>query len=130
MNVFYRGEATDLIVTVTDGVPTTELPDGTPVDIETGPYRVTGLEYVLKASLDDADQVLIAKDLVAGIIVRDQVVSIGQAKIVIATADTKPIPAGDYWEMVTAVFAAAPGQAVYVIRPRRRYVRGVPKLPA
>lgn len=120
---FYRGEAHTLLVTV-------EVDDA-PVNLTSGAYALSALEYTLKPSLVDGEPVSITKTLGAGVTrLAQSGATLGQATIDIDTDDTRDLPPGDYWEMVSAVFASTAGEHKYPIKPRRRLVRGVVKVPA
>lgn len=118
---FYRGEFVQLTVTVTA--------DGVPVDIASGPFKVTALEYTLGVTLDGAG-ILISKALADMTLLPQSGATLGKATITIPTSQMRDIAPGDYWEQVMVAFESAPNDYEYVIPPRRRLVRGVVKIPA
>lgn len=114
---WYRGETTTYVLTyVVNGVPTTLA-------------NASAVELQLKAAPGTADPPLATLSLGAGIALRNQTTSPGQADVVIPYDWLTGVgtPAGTYYFDVVVVFPGPTRR--YVVRPTRVVVRDVVNPP-
>jgi hypothetical protein len=112
-----HGETRIIPITLAD-------PDtGLPVDLTTGKWQISAIEYQIKPVLEGPDPPLLSKSLAAATITLTAGSVVEQIKILIDPADTPSIPAGRYVHDAVVLFAS--GARLYVIKPRGMQVAGV-----
>jgi hypothetical protein len=115
--ILLHGETRIIPITLAD-------PDtGLPVDLTTGKWQVSAIEYQIKPVLEGPDPPLLSKSLAAATITLTAGTVTEQIKILIDPADTPAIPAGRYVHDAVVLFAS--GARLYVIKPRGMQVAGV-----
>lgn len=116
--IWYRSETQELVLTYVE--------DGALLNLSTA----TSIEFQVKAAPDTADPPLISLAIGSGITLRPQTGdTLGQADIVVTSAQVDALAPGTYYYEVAVVWPAPNARRKYPVPPTKFILRGVVNRP-